>query len=469
MGEMPTPKKQINLLRGWPPPSVLPSEALKAATARAFSDPAVSVPGLQYAPDPGFPPLRDALAAWLARFYGGLSDPERICITGGASQSIANILASFTDPAVTRAVWMAAPCYFLACPIFEDAGFGDRMKAAPEDEHGVDVEALEERLSRFDEEWESGPTVGGFRAKHRKLYRHIIYLVPTCANPSGKTMPLPRREALVRLARRHDALLLADDVYDFLQWPLDPTQPPLPFPPTDPNLRLPRLSDIDARLPRRQGEDDAVVPDPHGFGHAISNASFSKIVAPAVRTGWVDASPAFARGLAQTGATRSGGAPSHFAAVTLWEMLRSGTLENRLRDVVVPALRHRHARVAAAVEALLVPLGVRTRPSSLLGEHVYGGYFIWLTLPDGVEAPVVARRAREAEDLIIGAGEMFEVYGDEASARFGREVRICFSWEDVENVLEGVERLARVVRDVKEGRLPRNACSCLAGAPENAK
>ncbi|KAL2761117.1 hypothetical protein ACRALDRAFT_205058 [Sodiomyces alcalophilus JCM 7366] len=473
-------KKQINLLRGWPSPSFLPSEALKAATVRALSDPAVSVPGLQYGPDPGLRPLREALAAWLSRFYGGVPDPERICITGGASQSIANILASFTDPAVTRAVWVAAPCYFLACPIFEDAGFGGRMRAAPEDEQGVDVDALDKRMRRFDEAWERECPTDPDRVKklrHRKLYRHLIYLVPTCANPSGKTMPLPRREALVRLARRHDALLLADDVYDFLQWPLDPppsassppsfpsSPPPVSFPPSSPNLRLPRLSDIDARLPRREDE----VADPARFGHAISNGSFSKIVAPGVRTGWVDASPAFSYGLSQTGASRSGGAPSHFAAVALWEMLRSGDLERRLRHVIVPALRTRHARVAAAVDALLVPLGVRTRRSSLLGADVYGGYFIWLALPDGVEAEAVARRARDAEALIIAPGELFEVYGDEASARFGRELRICFSWEEVEDVLEGVERLATVVKDVKEGRVPVNECSSAAGSLENAK
>lgn len=287
-------------------------------------------------------------------------------------------------------------------------------------------------------------------------------------------MPLPRREALVRLARRHDALLVADDVYDFLQWPLDPASspaspppppPPLPFPPTDPNLRLPRLSDIDARLPRLEDE----VPDPHRFGHAISNGSFSKIVAPGVRTGWVDGPPAFAYGLSQTGASRSGGAPSHFAAVALWEMLQSGALEDRLRHVVVPALRTRHSRVAAAVEALLVPLGVRTRRSSLVGADVYGGYFIWLALPDGVQAQVVTQRARDAEALIIAPGELFEVYGDEASAGFQRQLRICFSWENVEDVLEGVERLARVVADIKEGRVPADASSAAAGNHEDAK
>lgn len=157
------PKGTINLLRGWPSPATLPSEALKAATARALSDPAVFIPGLQYAPDPGFQPLREALAAWLARFYDiGPGDPDRICITGGASQSAANILASFTDPAVTRSVWMAAPCYFLACPIFQDAGLGPRLRAVPEDQDGLDLEILEQKLKEADEAWDregNGSTV----------------------------------------------------------------------------------------------------------------------------------------------------------------------------------------------------------------------------------------------------------------------------------------------------------------------
>ncbi|KAM0323530.1 hypothetical protein ACHAQA_008811 [Verticillium albo-atrum] len=435
----------INLLRGWPSASLLPAAALTAAAARALSDPAISVPALQYAPDPGFQPLREDLAAWLARFYGVAPDPDRICITGGASQSLANILTSFTDTGVTRAIWMVAPCYFLACPIFEDAGFGGRLKAAPEDEDGVDLAVLEKKLKELDEEWEregrGAKPEDIKKAKNRKLYRHIIYLVPTCANPSGKTLPLPRREALVRLARAHDALLIADDVYDFLQWPLGaPDDARRPFPPADPTLRLPRLSDVDASLPGQTP-----------FGNAISNGSFSKIVSPGVRTGWVAATPAFAYGLSQTGASCSGGAPSQLSAVLVWELLRSGELERRLVEETIPQLAGRHARVLEAVETYLAPLGVEVRRSSLKGKEVYGGYFVWLTLPEGIKGADVAERAREV-GVTVGAGEKFEVKGDEAGARFEREVRICFSWEEVEDVVEGVRRLGIAVKDVKEGR-----------------
>jgi DNA-binding transcriptional MocR family regulator len=140
----------INLLRGWPSPSMLPAQSLKSAAEKALSDPAIFVPGLQYGPDPGYQPLRDELARWLGEFYGVDPDPARICITGGASQNVACVLQSFTDPVYTRAVWMTAPCYHLACPIFADSGFGRRLRAVPEDEDGIDVEYLERELKTLE-------------------------------------------------------------------------------------------------------------------------------------------------------------------------------------------------------------------------------------------------------------------------------------------------------------------------------
>ncbi|KAF3352921.1 hypothetical protein VdG1_08607 [Verticillium dahliae VDG1] len=74
----------INLLRGWPSPSLLPAAALTAAAARALSDPTISVPGLQYAPDPGFQPLREDLAAWLARGADVADRAKELGVTVGA-------------------------------------------------------------------------------------------------------------------------------------------------------------------------------------------------------------------------------------------------------------------------------------------------------------------------------------------------------------------------------------------------
>jgi DNA-binding transcriptional MocR family regulator len=154
-------KKQINLLRGWPNPGLLPSTAVQTAAQTALSDPAVSTPGLLYGPDPGYQPLRESISSWLSRFYS--SNPrdgtttvadaaERICITGGASQNLACMLQVFTDPLYTR-VWMVAPCYFLACRIFDDSGL--RMRAVGEGEEGVDLQALEEGLEECERDGEA--------------------------------------------------------------------------------------------------------------------------------------------------------------------------------------------------------------------------------------------------------------------------------------------------------------------------
>ncbi|KAH8678681.1 pyridoxal phosphate-dependent transferase, partial [Tricladium varicosporioides] len=150
MGDVTPPsKKHINLLRGWPHPSLLPASAITTAANAALSDPLISTPGLLYGPDPGYQPLRESIAEWLERFYGddagdenGIGS-ERICITGGASQNLACVLQVFSDPGVTR-VWMVAPCYFLACRIFEDAGVP--LRVIGEGSEGVDLVGLERGL-----------------------------------------------------------------------------------------------------------------------------------------------------------------------------------------------------------------------------------------------------------------------------------------------------------------------------------
>lgn len=104
-------------------------------------------------------------------------------------------------------------------------------------------------------------------------------------------MSLQRREQLVRIARQFDALIITDDVYDFLQWPAGTT--------TDQSslesATLPRIVDVDRTLEggaEREGAD--------GFGNVASNGSFSKIAGPGLRTGWVEGTEKFAYGVSQT-------------------------------------------------------------------------------------------------------------------------------------------------------------------------
>jgi DNA-binding transcriptional MocR family regulator len=133
----------------------LPAQLLKEASQEVLSDPSIFVPSLQYGPDSGYQPLREELARFLGELYRVPTAAERICISGGASQNLACILQSFTDPVYTLAIWMAAPCYYLACPIFADGGFAGRMKAVAEDEDGIDLSYLERGM--LDAEKQNSP------------------------------------------------------------------------------------------------------------------------------------------------------------------------------------------------------------------------------------------------------------------------------------------------------------------------
>lgn len=157
-------KTLINLFRGWPHPSLLAPGLIHSCAAKLLSNEALSTAALYYGPEEGDARLRTEIAQWLASFYGGLYGPaaaadgdgqcagERISISGGASQSLANILTAFTDPIGTRRIWMIAPAYALACRTFEDAGFHARLRTVPEDDEGLDVEYLRREIEKVEQE-----------------------------------------------------------------------------------------------------------------------------------------------------------------------------------------------------------------------------------------------------------------------------------------------------------------------------
>jgi DNA-binding transcriptional MocR family regulator len=249
-------------------------------------------------------------------------------------------------------------------------------------------------------------------------------------------MTLRRREQLVRLARQYDCLIITDDVYDMLQWPSSPSSPSLVLS----KSHLPRIIDIDKTLDG--GPTDK-------YGNAVSNQSFSKIIAPGVRTGWAEATPSLAYGISQTGSTRSGGAPSQLAASLVNEMLITGDLDQHIYHTLQPAYARRYHRLLLAVQQHLLPLGL-TLPQP--DKSVAGGYFLWLTLPAPLLAEDLWKRAQEDENVTIITGAKFRVEGDEDNpmTRFERDFRLCFAWVDEELLEEGVVRLTRVVKQLLE-------------------
>jgi DNA-binding transcriptional MocR family regulator len=432
--------KHINLLKGWPNESLLPPKELCQAASNILSS-RENDDVLFYGPDEGYEPLREQIAQWLNAFYQPehIVDSERITISGGASQNLACVLQIFTDPIYTRNVFMVAPTYYLACRIFTDAGFDGKLRAVPEDKEGIELTILEGELERAEKQAKKdGNNTPAFKTTKpwRKIYKYIIYCVPTFANPSGRVMSLHHRQQLVRLARKYDALVVTDDVYDMLAWPSSPSAPAQQVT----HAVMPRIVDIDATL------DGGPIDN---FGHAMSNGSFSKIVAPGCRTGWAEATPSFSYGLSQTGSSRSGGAPSQLVASFISDMLAKGVLQRHILEELQPAYAGRYHSIMKAITEYLLPLGV-TVPQP--NKEFAGGYFIWLTLPKGMKSTKVYKRALAEENLTIISGPQFTVDGDDKdeALRFESDLRLCYAWEDGDAIEEGVRRLSHVIQKVMD-------------------
>ncbi|KAJ5277132.1 hypothetical protein N7524_003285 [Penicillium chrysogenum] len=416
---------QIDLFQGWPATAMLPVERLKRAANNALSNKAIFTEGFAY-------------ADWLSRYYAPAQpiSPERICITGGASQNLACVLQVFTDPAQTEIIWLVEPTYHLVFRVFEDAGFSGRMRGIPEDEEGMDVAALELALDAFEHSGDSACRNDRKTYKphksYRKIYKHVIYCVPSFSNPSGTTMSRSRRETLIRVARKYNALVVADDVYDFLSWGV--THPANPNP--HPQLRL---VDIDRVV-------DGGTEDP--FGNVVSNGSFSKLIGPGCRVGWAEGTKDFIYGLSQAGSTRSGGAPSQLMSTFINELLEDNFLPGYITNILVPEGRRRHCLLASAIRTHLGHLGVSFTPDPEISP-VAGGYYIWVQLPAALTATQVCQEALEMQNLVLGSGETFAVPGRNVpGGDLHRRLRLCFMCEDEGRLVEGVQRLGAVIQSI---------------------
>lgn len=127
------------------------------------------------------------------------------------------------------------------------------------------------------------------------------------------------------------------------------------------------------------------------------------------------------------------------------KLLESGDLQHHIYKNLQPTYARRFQILLSAMQRHLVPLGV-TLPQT--HRDVMGGYFVWLSLPSPLKADNLALRAREEENVIIASGPLFGVFGDTAVVDLDAKVRICFSWEEEDRLVEGVERLERVIRQM---------------------
>lgn len=161
----------------------------------------------------------------------------------------------------------------------------------------IDFDSLESHLQHFDE---TSPDVSledglrpflrpGASPASKRIYRYILYCIPTYSNPTGETLSLEARHRLLQIARKHDVLIVSDDVYDFLGNIGDNSAE------GEDGRLLPRLVTLDAR--------DC---DTNGGGNTLSNCSFSKLLGPGLRCGWIEsATGVLARIVGEGGANHS--------------------------------------------------------------------------------------------------------------------------------------------------------------------
>jgi DNA-binding transcriptional MocR family regulator len=431
---MESPKNTIDLRKGSPAPELLPVDILTSAFNTIMRDQTTSTRCLDYGPGAGNDPVRKTIADWLCRRYS-IPDPnsERVAVTAGASQNISCILQCYTSLECTQAIYLVAPTYHLVCDIFEDHEFTGRLQAIPEDDQGVDIALLESKMRadcerttsvclctlQFDGDADWFHQVSKVARPHRKCYSSIIYCVPTFSNPTGMTMTITRREQLVRLARRYNALIISDDVYDFLKWGQAPP--------------LPRLVDIDAVL-------DGGPPTP--FGNTVSNGSFSKLLGPGLRTGWAEGTAAFIHGLFLCGSSTSGGPPSQLSSWLAAEAIASGQLDKHIDEVLRPALQRRSQMLLGAIKIFLVPLGMKVGGAL---EEVTAGYFISVKLPAHINSKSLCERAEREQSLLLACGKLFAVHGDESVTTGEDFVRLCFAYEDENRLVDGIKRMAVII------------------------
>ncbi len=360
----------IDLGIGQPAFSLLPTRLIKQASDHRLAHDAAAY--LQYGAEQGDGYFREILAQFLSDGYGFNVQSDRLFVSSGASQALDLICTLFMPPGAV--VCVEEPSYFLALNILADHRL--RVVSLPTDEHGLIVAGLEERLAQ--------------------LHPAMLYLIPTFQNPTGATLPRERRERLVQLSREYDFLIVADEVYHFLNYTVTP--PP---------------------------SVGAYIED----GHVLALGSFSKILAPGLRLGWVQAETKLVQRMVLSGLLDSGGGLNPFTS----GLVRS-VLELDLQRPYLAELRTAYQqRIEAMTNALrqYLPDAVYAVPE--------GGYFFWLRLPAGLDA----------ETLLPCANELKVSYrpGIRFSSQGGLRdfARLSFAFYDTATLVEGVQRLGQAI------------------------
>jgi len=361
------PPGTINFGVGQPSADLLPVDLVKQASesflarAQPFD--------LNYGVPRGDARFLESLAAFLTANYGSAATADNLFVTGGNSQAMGMVSTVFAQPGDT--VFVEEPSYFLAFQIFRDHGLN--IVGIPMDEDGPLIEALEQAL-----------------AKHSPAF---LYTIPSYHNPTGHSSSASRRLDVVKLARKHKFLVVADEPYQLLHY-FDPPPPAYG-------------TMIDS-------------------GVVISLGSFSKILAPAMRLGWIQTSSALIEKLLTIGFIHSGGCINHISSHIARHAIDTGLLDAHI-EILRKTYRGRVEAMHEALHQHFAGLAEWSRPD--------GGYFFWLRCDESVNTGPLRNKALEREAGFT-AGSLFS-----SERKLRNYLRLSFAHYNESDIREGVSRL----------------------------
>lgn len=359
---------------GFAAPQLLPD--LTPYAAAALSEHRDEV--LQYASGRGQPYLRQWLADWM-NDEGCALTADHILVTNGAKQGIDLVCRLLLDEG--DAIIVSAPTYFTAIPIFRH--YGIHFIEAAQDAAGIDVEALERLLDA--------------RAAAGQLAPKFIYNIPEFHNPTGATMPADRRAALVALGKARGIAIVEDSPY---------------------------------RRVRFDGDGGPLLKSLDDAGTVFHLGTFSKLVAPGLRIGWIAADPVQIARMIQL---KAEGGSSPLIQRIIHGFASSPAFPDHIARVQNVYRERRNAIVAAIA---------REMPGATVAIPE-GGYYVWLTLPGTIDGDILARQAAEAGVHLIAGSRFFAVQDDRTPRN---HIRLAFSYTTPAQIDEGVQRLGVVYR-----------------------
>ena len=370
----------ISFAGGIPDPALFPAKEAQAAYVAVLGDAALVGPALQYSVSEGYLPLR----RWIAQHMGTLGVPcheDNIVITSGSQQALEFLGRLLLSPGDTALV--TAPTYLGALQAF----------SACEPRYD---ELRPEQGNRTPQSYAQGAREAGGAVK-------FAYVVPSFANPTGETLSLAARERLLDLAAELDIPIIEDAAYADLRFEGEALPPILAL-----------------EVKRRGGIDCA---------RSIYCGTFSKILSPGLRVGWIVAPRPMIRRLVLVKQA------SDLNSSTINQMVMHRLAETSFAGRVTTARAHYRRRRDAMLGALQrhMPHGTTwTRPG--------GGLFVWLRLAEGVDAGRLLDRAIEEENIAFVPGAAFFFDG-----RGRNTLRLSYSLPTEDQIEHGIARLAKLI------------------------